>query len=241
MSDVHEDAGHTLVNFLYSGDYETINSPLDESTSDVAREYKRSVLVYQASRTYSLPDLEFLAKQKIEILGEEMSMLDILQTTRDVFSSLPEGETWLPSYIERNLQQCLKSGQPGIVLDKLYSTIGQNHHFDNAVMKMMLEILSARVLYDQNEPAVKEPESEKPVADKTVEECPDVRWWPTVREPDFEEPDADKSVEECPDVGWWPAAAVSLDNSLHAEELPDATTPSSESSSETQPIQYRII
>ena len=77
MSDVHEDVGHTFVHFLYSGDYETLNWPLDESTSDIAREYKRSILVYQASRIYYLPDLEALAKQKIEQLGEEVSVLYI--------------------------------------------------------------------------------------------------------------------------------------------------------------------
>lgn len=30
LSDIHEDVGHTLVHFLYSGTYETINSPLDQ-------------------------------------------------------------------------------------------------------------------------------------------------------------------------------------------------------------------
>ncbi|KAL2810936.1 hypothetical protein BJX63DRAFT_297178 [Aspergillus granulosus] len=145
MPDVHEDVSHTLVHFLYSGEYETINSPLDESTSDVTREYKRSVLAYQASRTYSLSGLEVLAKQKIEILSEEVSLLDILQTTRNVFSKLPGNKTWLLDYIERHLQESVMHGQPDIVLNIVYNTIGRNHGFDNAVMKIMLKMLSARL------------------------------------------------------------------------------------------------
>ena len=51
MSDVEEDIRHTVVYFLYIGGYETVGSPLDEGISDLAREYKRSVLVYYALRT----------------------------------------------------------------------------------------------------------------------------------------------------------------------------------------------
>ncbi len=101
LPDIHEDVGHTFVHFLYSGYYETINSSLGEGTPSVAREYKRSVLVYQASRTYQLPALEAFARDYIERLGEELSITDILRITREVFSKLPDDETWLPNYIER--------------------------------------------------------------------------------------------------------------------------------------------
>jgi hypothetical protein len=46
LHDIYEIAGHTLVHFLYSGEYETINVPLNEDTSDIAREYKRSIFIY---------------------------------------------------------------------------------------------------------------------------------------------------------------------------------------------------
>ena len=92
LSDVHEDAGHTLVHFLYTRKYETIGSPLDETTSDIAREYRRSLLVYQESRTYGLTSLEAFARHYVESLGEEMTVPDILRVTGEVFSKLPEDE-----------------------------------------------------------------------------------------------------------------------------------------------------
>jgi hypothetical protein len=61
MSNVDEDVGHTVVHFLYTGGYETVSSPLDESILDLAREYKRSVLVYHALRTWGPTDLKVLA------------------------------------------------------------------------------------------------------------------------------------------------------------------------------------
>lgn len=145
MSNVDEDIGHTVVHFLYTGGYETVSSPLGEGTSDLAREYKRSVLVYHASRTWGLTNLEVLAQQKMQHLDEELPILEILRVVRGVFSSLPPGEAWLPGYIQGNLQHLLKPNDPGLGLREFYDIIGQDHEFDNAVMKMVLEILSLRI------------------------------------------------------------------------------------------------
>lgn len=145
MSDIDEDVGHTVVHFLHTGGYETVNSPLDEGRSDLAREYKRSVLVYHASRIWSLADLEVLSRQKMLHLDEELPVLEILRIMRGVFSSLPADETWLPDYIQGNLQRSLRPNDPGLGLQEFYNVIGQDHQFDNAVMKMIIEILSIRI------------------------------------------------------------------------------------------------
>ncbi|KAJ5794830.1 hypothetical protein N7457_001429 [Penicillium paradoxum] len=146
LPDLDEDCGHTLVHFLYSGQYETINSPLEEWASDIEREYQRGLRIYQASRTYDIVDLEALAIRNIEQLGEELSILEILRATRDVYSSLPEGETWLPNYIESNLQLFLNTRQSDYDLNELYTVLGTNHQFDNAVMKALVGILASRLI-----------------------------------------------------------------------------------------------
>lgn len=149
---IHEDVGHTLVHFLCSAEYETINSPLEEGISDIQREYQRSVLVYQASRAYDIAGLEILAKRNIERLGEDMSMLDILQATRDVLLSLPKDETWLPDYVKRNLQQLLKAGRSDFDYHKFCIMFDQDHHFNTMLMEMLIEIQqeSIRLLSSHN-------------------------------------------------------------------------------------------
>ncbi|KAJ5303237.1 hypothetical protein N7476_010036 [Penicillium atrosanguineum] len=198
MSNVDEDVGHTVVHFLYTGGYETVSSPLDEGTSDLAREYKRSVLVYHASRTWGLSDLEILAKQKMQQLDEEIPVLEMLRVMRDVFSSLPAGETWLPGYIEGNLQRSLKPEDPGLGLHEFYNILGQDHQFDIAVMKMILEILSIRLLSvkDQHEPIPEEPEpvpeEPEPVPEEPEPESepvPEPEPLPEEPEPTPEEPE----------------------------------------------------
>lgn len=143
MSGVSKDARHTLVHFLYTGGYETLN----EDILDLAREYKTSVLVYHTSRNWGLTGLEVLAQQKMQHLDKELPILEILRVTRDVFSSLPEGETWLLGYIQGNLQRLVKPYDPEFGLRGFYDIIGQDHRFDNAVMKMIFEILSIYISY----------------------------------------------------------------------------------------------
>ncbi|CAI7576946.1 unnamed protein product [Penicillium discolor] len=198
MPNVDEDVGHTVLHFLYTGGYETVLSPLDEGASDLAREYKRSVLVYYASRTWGLTDLEILAKQKMEHLDEDLPILEILRVMRDVFSSLPADETWLPSYIRGNLQRSPKPEDPGLDLHEFYNILGQDHQFDNAVMKMILEMLSIRLcsIKDQHaqtlngiiseESPLREPSPEDP---KPIPEEPGP-------EPVFEEPELEPVLEE---------------------------------------------
>ncbi|KAJ5151539.1 hypothetical protein N7492_009834 [Penicillium capsulatum] len=251
MSDVEEDIGHTVVHFLYTGGYETVGSPLDEGASDLAREYKRSVLVYHASRTWGLVDLEIIAKQKMQQLDEELPVLEILRVMRDVFSSLPAGETWLLGYIQGNLQRLLKPEDPGLGLHDFYNILGQDHRFDNALMKMILEIISARVL-SMNEqqgnmpngitsnnfplqgPAPEEPES-VPEEPEPVPEEPE----PVPEEPEPVPEEPKPAPEELPPKGdseqWpiaqvpagadgWPRASLLPGHTLNAEmsqEAPD--------------------
>ena len=152
MYDVDEDVGHTVVHFLYTGGYQTVRSSLDKGTTDLAREYKRSILVYHASRAWGLADLEILAKQNMQHLDEDLPVLEILRVVRDVFSSLPVDEPWLPGYIQGILQRLLKPEDPGFGLCEFYDILGRDHRFDNAVMKTILEILSRRLFSVNNKP-----------------------------------------------------------------------------------------
>lgn len=96
-------------------------------------------------RTWGLADLEVISQQKMLHLDEELPVLEILRIMRDVFSSLPAGETWLPGYIQGNLERSLRPNDPGLGLQGFYNVIGQDHQFDNAVMKMIIEKLSIRI------------------------------------------------------------------------------------------------
>lgn len=145
LHDVHEDAGHSLVHFLYTGNYETIKLPLKKGISVIAREYRISVFVHEVSKKYGLVGLEALTQHYIQRFGDKLSLSDILRETRDIFSKLPEDETWFPNFIKGELQRMLKPSEVAYTLDELYKVLGQNDRFDNMVLKMVLEILSVHL------------------------------------------------------------------------------------------------
>ncbi|KAJ5200406.1 hypothetical protein N7472_005610, partial [Penicillium cf. griseofulvum] len=228
LPDIYEDAGHTLVHFFYSGNYETILSPPDIDTCGIAGEYKRSILVYHASRKCEIPGLECLAKHYVEHFGKELSLHDVLRLTRDVFSTLPEGETWLPNYIKSHLLR-LKLGNPNNNLAELYSTLGHDHQFDNTVMKMVVDMLSVKLsdnalrdaLWANGRCAAEEPTAEEPTAEEPVADEP-VADEPVADEPVADEP-ADEPVADEP-VADEPVADEPADEPVEEWIIPDASS-----------------
>lgn len=149
LADIEEDVGHTLVHFLYSGSYETIDSALAEETH-VEREYRRSLSVYQASRTYDIPELGELAKNYVEHFDEAVPLYEILRATREVFSKLPEDESWLPTYMKRVLDRTSMFHERRLddiltALGRISRESGENDAFSLSVMAMVVEKLSMRV------------------------------------------------------------------------------------------------
>lgn len=145
LHDVHEDAGHSLVHFLYTGSYQTIKSPLSKGISDIAREYRKSVFVYEASRRYGITDLESLAHQYIQRFRDSLTLSEILRETRDTFLKDSGDETWIPNFIRGELQRILGPSEITQNLHELYKGLGHNDRFDTIVLKMVVEILHARL------------------------------------------------------------------------------------------------
>ncbi|RMJ24223.1 hypothetical protein PHISP_04899 [Aspergillus sp. HF37] len=79
-----------------------------------------------------------------------MSMLEVLLVTREVFSNLPKDENWLPFYIKSRLQRSLVSDNSRVNIDELYSGIEGDSFFQSAIMKMVVEILFARLHLMEN-------------------------------------------------------------------------------------------
>ncbi|GFF50455.1 hypothetical protein IFM46972_09049, partial [Aspergillus udagawae] len=167
LSGVDEEVGHTVVHFLCTGKYETLRTASEPGTSKMAIEYRRSMLVYQAAREYDLYDLETYAKKYIEMFGESMSIFDRMEAAREIYSKLPQNETWLASYINKQLQIAFSLDTNIFQREDFYDGVGKDPIFDKAVMRMVVDIYS-EVLSRQ----VTEAAPEEGVAEEgTAEDC----------------------------------------------------------------------
>jgi hypothetical protein len=76
----------------------------------MAIEFRKSMLIYQAARKYDLYGLQTYAKKYIEMFGESMSIFDRMEAARETYFKLPQDETWLASYINKQTSSCILTG-----------------------------------------------------------------------------------------------------------------------------------
>jgi hypothetical protein len=139
---VDEEAGHTVVHFLCTGNYETLRTASEPGVSKMAIEYRRSMLVYQAAREHDLYDLETYAKKYIEMFGESMSIFEKMEAAREIYSRLPQDETWLDSHINKQLRIAFSQDTNIFQREDFYDGVGKDPIFDKAVMRMVVNIYS---------------------------------------------------------------------------------------------------
>ncbi|RHZ60744.1 uncharacterized protein CDV56_108116 [Aspergillus thermomutatus] len=142
LSEVDDEVGHTVVHFLCTGNYETLRTASEPGVSKMAIEYRRSMLVYQAARKYDLYNLETYAKKYIEMFGESMSTFDRMEAAREIYSKLPQDETWLASYINKQLRIAFSLDKNIFQREEFYHGVGKDPVFDKAVMRMVVDIYS---------------------------------------------------------------------------------------------------
>ncbi|KAL3475549.1 hypothetical protein BJX99DRAFT_259323 [Aspergillus californicus] len=140
LADVDDDIGHTLVHFLCTGKYETLNSDFDH-----AREYRRSVLVYQAARTYELVDLESVAQKYIIHFSGWVSFRDILHTAREIVPRLPREEHWFDWYLRLCFKRSFLKDARLFHREELTESMGQSTRFDRLLLRLTVEILATRI------------------------------------------------------------------------------------------------
>lgn len=76
LPELSEEAGHTLVHYLYTGTYQT---PQSQDNDDKITELRRNVSLYCIAIKYGLAGLATLAREKIQnIKGGEVAVFDTL-------------------------------------------------------------------------------------------------------------------------------------------------------------------
>ncbi|KAH1605861.1 hypothetical protein KXX21_006141 [Aspergillus fumigatus] len=204
LSEVDEEVGHTIAHFLCTGSYETLRTTSDSGLSNVAIEYRRSMLVYHAARKYDLYDLEVYAKKYIQMFGQSMSAFDSMEAARKIYSKLPRDEAWLPSYLHERLRLAFLMDANIFQGDEFYDGVGKDPDFDKAVMRMVVNIYSEALSKQGTAAVLEETVAEEGVAEEDLTEPPfaeeafaeDAVAEPPVAEEAFAEPPVAEVVED---------------------------------------------
>ncbi|KAJ5633390.1 hypothetical protein N7490_009729 [Penicillium lividum] len=142
---------HTIVHFVYTGEYETIETydqvQYFDERWDVREEFEKSVEVYHAAKKYEIYGLQALAEKHMEHFGESMTLKEVISSTRNAFLDLPPGEIWLPNYVKKVIKREIVAGKSDA---NIRSLVGKRNlegsaDFNAAVLWVVIDILSARV------------------------------------------------------------------------------------------------
>ncbi|KAL2836629.1 hypothetical protein BJY01DRAFT_238187 [Aspergillus pseudoustus] len=140
LGGIDSDIGHTILHFLYKGEYETTTlAKIQAETHRVEVEYKRSVQVYYAARKYDIRGLDTLAQNYIMTLSKSLSIFQILRGARLIFSKLPEDEEWFPTYLNSKLSSSFTEDETRFQLDDFYDEILDDPALSKAVLKYIVK------------------------------------------------------------------------------------------------------
>ena len=198
LPDVEESTGHVLVHYLHTGAYQTLNDVETSAAKEINIEFKRAISVYTAAHSYGLHGLQQLAKGKVEQLGAEMSITEVIETIDNDFSKLPSDAAWFHDFLHQKAKATFEENR---------TTFRDNDFFDHITDIALARILVKYVvgLYEDKvscmlpKPAP-EPEPE-PEPEPVAEESPVSMVTP---EPIAKEPPVSMvtPVESPDDNGW---------------------------------------
>ncbi|KAK7177680.1 hypothetical protein PSPO01_16274 [Paraphaeosphaeria sporulosa] len=95
--------GHTLVHYLYTGTYQTLQAKGEDAVAPAHIKFKQALLTFVLASAYELPDLEKLAKEQIERHGSHMAVVDVLDTVRKEFSKM--ARCWFHEYMQARTKE----------------------------------------------------------------------------------------------------------------------------------------
>jgi hypothetical protein len=90
--------GHTLVHYLYTGTYQTLEAKGEEAVVPAQTEFKQALWTFVFASAYELHDLERLAKEQIETHGSRMAFVELLDTSKQEFSKMTW--CWFHDYLQ---------------------------------------------------------------------------------------------------------------------------------------------
>lgn len=118
LKDVDEGIGHVIIHFLHTGTYQCLQ-PEERSTPEKQTiEFRTSIWVYVAARTYKIAELEKLASREAEILSHKLDFSSILNELETACPRPSADGKWISEYLQVQITGLLSRSRPYCVGDQ---------------------------------------------------------------------------------------------------------------------------
>ncbi|SPO04165.1 uncharacterized protein DNG_06848 [Cephalotrichum gorgonifer] len=136
LDDVSLDAGHVLVNFLVTGNYECLKPQGKSLAEKNASEFATALRVYTAAESFELSSLCDLAEKEMQRLGDELSLPSIIDIMEEAG---PTSLHTIRAATESRVQSFLR-GLTRAAADTVLSELGTPNTISKIILKSVVEL-----------------------------------------------------------------------------------------------------
>lgn len=209
LPDIDESTGHVLVHYLYTGVYQTLDDADISPKNQLKIGFHRAFLAYAAAISYNLPGLQQLAMQKMQNLGTEMTIFDIIKTVDKDFSKLSGDSYQVSEYMLQKASSTFDQNLDKLEMDALLEHVS-NVDLTKLLLKCMVSLYHKEILETSKttaEPIQMIPEQPvNDIEDSFVTVAPDTPT-PEVAVAEAEQPTASLTVRNTHQIqnqiNWW--------------------------------------
>jgi hypothetical protein len=144
LDDVDEDLGHTVMHYLYTGDYQTVKPPSTCELSRRAMEYTRSVLAYRAAVSHGLDGLAEHAMRYMQVFDNDVSIIDTISLGRKIFPRISE-DPWFSEYLTDKITASFQADEGIFQREQFFEGFGESLDFDKFLGKVMAQVYSSKI------------------------------------------------------------------------------------------------
>jgi len=145
LDKAEEDIGHTIVNWLYTGSYQTLHDPTVQGTARRQKEYRRSVEVYCVSIFYGMSGLASQALHYVRMFGDAVDIRIILDIAKEIFTKY-RGRTDLfvgyIKYLKEKLNNMVQADEGFFKQEDFVKGFVQAPGFDKFMVQQMVSFYS---------------------------------------------------------------------------------------------------
>ncbi|KAJ4319696.1 hypothetical protein N0V94_003755 [Neodidymelliopsis sp. IMI 364377] len=144
LAETDQEIGHTLVHYLYSKDYETLDVVAESPLSEAYIQFTRALLVYIMTVKYNgLNSLRDLAIREMEDHGSRMTICQALGAIKDHFSKL-ESPSWIHDYVCKRVKVAFAEDHTVFKSTTFLEIIG-NVDYDKFMMRCVMDSYDERI------------------------------------------------------------------------------------------------
>lgn len=138
LEEIDEDIGHTIVHYLYTGEYQTLRQ--SGTAHKRQTEYKRSVLVYCAAANLEIPHLQRIAAGHMERFANSVDIYQTLNLVKTLFSSVPWWDGGLYFHIIKRLRNAFRADPTIFERREFLGCLGGDLELDKLMVQIMVSL-----------------------------------------------------------------------------------------------------